>query len=127
MNDQHHNLRLLGIFHFVFAGVVFLASLLPLVWLLLAGLWWPAITEGGDGMPLLLTGTVAAVGAGFYVLLAWSLVAALVVSGRNLLAESRFTFCLVVAAVSCLLFPLGTILGVSTIMVVNREQIRRAG
>lgn len=127
MDNQHPTLRLLGIFHFVFAGVVLLTSLLPMLWILLANAWWPAITEGDTSVSLVLTETLAVIMIAFVLLLTWSLVVALVVAGRKLLAGRGMIYCQVVAAICCLLFPLGTLLGVATLIVTTNEQSRRLG
>jgi hypothetical protein len=51
--------------------------------------------------------------------------AALVIAaGRNLSRQVRYTFCLVVAGLLCLFMPFGTVLGVLTIVVLQRASIR---
>lgn len=47
-----------------------------------------------------------------------------VYSGRCIKARKRFVFSFIVAALCCLNFPLGTILGVCTILTLNRHSIR---
>ncbi|BCU78671.1 hypothetical protein [Luteolibacter sp. LG18] len=44
---------------------------------------------------------------------------------RNLSARRNRTFCMVVAGLSCLAMPLGTVLGIFTIMVLSRETVAR--
>lgn len=127
MDNRRENLRLLGIFHFVYAGLVLVGSLLPVVWLTMAAVWWPELTadmDPGSGMPMMLTGTVGLALAGFGILMAWLWAGVLVVAGRSLMQSRRHTFCMVVAAVSCLSFPVGTLLGVSTLVVINRNDVR---
>jgi len=48
----------------------------------------------------------------------------LVVAGRKLAQQSGYTFCLVMAALSCLVVPLGTVLGVFTILVLLRPTVK---
>ncbi|MEZ4388147.1 MAG: hypothetical protein R3D98_11325 [Candidatus Krumholzibacteriia bacterium] len=126
MDNRRENLRLLGIFHFVYAGLVILGSFIPILWLTLAGLWWPELTSelNSGEFPLLLTGTVGLSVAGFGVLVAWVWAAVLVVAGRSLVAARRHTYCLVVAAIACLSFPVGTLLGIVTLVVINRNDVR---
>jgi hypothetical protein len=47
-----------------------------------------------------------------------------IVAGRNLAAHRGYVFCVVVAALECLWVPLGTILGVFTIVVLQRESVK---
>jgi hypothetical protein len=46
------------------------------------------------------------------------------VAGRSLAARKRYTFCIIVAAISCTFFPLGTALGVFTILVLSRPSVK---
>lgn len=127
MDNRRENLRLLGIFHFVYAGLVLVGSLLPVVWLTMAAVWWPELAAdrgAGSDMPMMLTGTVGLAVAGFGILVAWLWAGVLVVAGRSLMQSRRHTFCMVVAAVSCLSFPVGTLLGLATLVVINRNDVR---
>jgi len=54
----------------------------------------------------------------------WTMAALLFVAGRRLAAYRSWTFCLVVAALSCMFSPFGTILGVFTIFVLCRQSVR---
>ncbi len=63
----------------------------------------------------------------FYVVMGVWLAADLVLNmlaGRYLRARKHRTFCIVVAALNCLHMPLGTILGIFTIVVLARDSIR---
>jgi len=128
MDRRQEHLRLIAIFHFVYAGLVALGSLIPIFWLMAASVWWPELADEirheGSGASALATGALTMGFAGFAVLTAWIWAVVLVMSGRNILAQRNYTFSLVVAAVACLSVPLGTILGVSTLVVLNREETR---
>lgn len=126
MDNRREHLRLLGIFHFVYAGLVLLGSFVPIIWLTLAGLWWPELASelDAEGAPVLLTGSVGVAVATVGVIIAWTWAAALAVAGRSLIGQQRHTFCLVVAAAACLAFPVGTLLGVSTLVIINRNEVR---
>jgi len=128
MNRAQENLRLLAIFHFVYAGVVLLGSLMPAFWLLIASVWWPELAaEAGrdpDAGALAASSALGAALVGTAVVLAWIWAAALAFAGRSLMSGRRHTFCMVVAAIACLNVPLGTVLGVATLVVLNREETR---
>jgi hypothetical protein len=65
-----------------------------------------------------------AVGAGA-VLVGWGFAACLVLAGRSLRDRRRYLFCLVMAGLMCVLCnPLGTILGVFTIIVLVRPSVK---
>ncbi len=128
MDRRREHIRLLAIFHFVYAGVVLLGSLLPAFWLLVASIWWPELAQEARRdsglLPAVATGALGLTLIGFIVLLAWIWVGVLIFAGRSLLMRRRHTFCMVVAAVACLNVPLGTLLGVATLLLLNREDLR---
>jgi hypothetical protein len=61
---------------------------------------------------------------GAFVLGGWALGFAMIYAGRCLKKRERYTFCLVVAAISCLNMPVGTALGVFTIIVLMRPSVK---
>ncbi|HEX8915087.1 MAG TPA: hypothetical protein VF796_22235 [Humisphaera sp.] len=60
------------------------------------------------------------------VLLHWAQAACACVSARNLSRRRGRTFTFVTAGILCLQMPLGTVLGVFTFIVLNRESVRAA-
>ena len=45
MDRRLENLRLIAIFHFIYAGLIALGSLVPIFWLLAASIWWPELAD----------------------------------------------------------------------------------
>lgn len=54
----------------------------------------------------------------------WTLAVCVIFSGRFLAAKRNYTFSFIVAALICLNFPLGTLLGVFTIIVLVRPSVK---
>lgn len=120
--DREH-LRLLVVFHWVLAALTALFALVPVVHLvigiaLLAG----AAGKGDDAAPVV---------GGFFVAFAllwmaasFALACALALAAHSIRERRRRTFCLVVAGIACLFVPLGTLLGVFTIVVLTRDSVR---
>ena len=77
----------------------------------------------GDQPPAFLGYMLVAVGS-VAVLLGWTIGALLIYSGRCLARRTRRVFSMVVAGVSCLQVPLGTILGVFTLVVLQRPTVQ---
>lgn len=127
-SDREH-LRTLAICHYVLGGLCFLVGLLPMIHLAIG----IAIVTGAlPGPPAngpfpaeffgwLFIGIASAVIA-FH----WSLGLALVQAGTCLRQRRWRTFCIVVAGFACLFQPLGTILGVLTLIVLMRPSVRDA-
>jgi hypothetical protein len=119
-NDQY--LRILAVGHYVLAGVVALFSLLWLIYIYFGQAMLKGELEGEPAPPVVgifmtAFGVVMLIfGVGFAV--------TLVIAGRMLEARRRFVFCLVVAGIACTLAPFGTTLGVFTILVLMRPEVK---
>jgi hypothetical protein len=122
--DAEH-LRLLSIFYYILAGCAGLFSLLPVIHLLVGfGLLAAATVDPAAALPGALVGWIFVAIALFVITLGLGFAVALVIAGRSLAERRRYTFCLVVAGVSCLVMPLGTALGIFTILVLIRPSVR---
>jgi len=126
MNNDEEHLRLLSLFHYILAGITGLFSLFPVIHLVM-GL---AIVLGkfpqsqGDPAPAFVGWLFLILGAAF-ITAGLSLAVCLALAGKYLKLRQRHTFCLVVAAVSCSFMPLGTILGVFTLIVLQRSTVKQ--
>lgn len=121
--DAEH-LRLLSIFHYVGAGLACLA----LAFLAVHGLFMITVfsrVEPAEAMPLpplLFFGVFYAVVGLFHL----ASVVLNLLAARYLRQCRRRTFVMVVAGLNCLHMPLGTALGVFTLVVLSRESVVRA-
>ncbi|MCP3980393.1 MAG: hypothetical protein GY716_13910 [bacterium] len=125
MTKDEEHLRLLSIFHFVVAGVTALFALFPIIHMLVglaivSGVLQPA---DGDEIPAAF-GWFFVLFAGVWIVLGLAVAVAIALGGRALRRRRHYTFCLVVAGVTCLLMPFGTVLGVFTIVVLMRDSVR---
>lgn len=126
MSTDDENLRLLSVFHYVVAGLAGLFSLLPIFHVTMGAL----MLSGRMGDPneqaadRLFGALFIVMGIGMLVLgLAYAVCMAL--AGRFIGLHRRYLFCLVMAGLSCAFFPFGTVLGVFTIIVLQKESVRR--
>lgn len=125
MQDAEH-LKLLSIFHYVLAAFGALIGCFPIIHIVLgaamvSGAFLPGASSshppGSAGWLFILMG-------GMMCLLSWGWAVCLFMAGRKLAARRSWTFCFVIACISCAGFPLGTILGVFTIMVLSRPPVK---
>jgi hypothetical protein len=128
--DAEH-LRLLGIMSWVIAGINLLCGGFSLIYVGIGA----AMVSGAIPMPspsstsapgapgLEMAGWIYIVMGGVYVAFFGILVIGNILAGNYLRAARNRTFCIVVAAMNCLNMPLGTILGVFTLVVVLRESV----
>lgn len=127
MEKDLNELGILSILHFVMAGLAALAGSIPVVHLLLGlkMLSDPSFLGGGGRPPPFNPGWVFVGVGAFAILLGWTWAFVLVFSGLSLRAQRRYWFCFVVACLTCLNVPLGTALGVFTILVLNRPSVKK--
>lgn len=126
-NVDIDHLNLLSIFHFVGAGFAALGTLVMIlecvfmqVMFTSAGFWenqrQPPPPEAFFALMKVMYGVMAG----------WCIISLVLnlLSGIFLRARENRTFSFVVAAINCLHMPLGTVLGVFTIIVLSRPSVR---
>ena len=124
--DQEH-LRLLSLFYYVRAGTTAVIACIPLIHVML-GLGMilasPHIPTKPHEPPLALIGWLF-LGIGLTIVtLGWLFAALEFLAGRFIGRRQHRTFCLVIAGVGCLGIPYGTVLGVMTFLVLQRDTVR---
>ncbi len=121
-SDLEH-LKLLSIGYYVAAGFTTLFSLLPLVYVGMGVFIATGRLPASGGSPASLGWVLVGIGA--TVMLFILAIAALnFLTARYIAARERRMFCIVIAALNCLHAPLGTLLGVFTIVVLSRDGVR---
>lgn len=130
-NIDTDHLNLLSIFHFVGAGLAFLAMLLVLVEFTAAHImlsnsaFWQNQKQPAPPAQFFELFRVL---IWFYPVIGLFCLASAIVnilSGLYLRARKHRTFSFVVAGINCLHIPAGTILGIFTIIVLARESVRQ--
>jgi len=114
-SSKRDHLRLLSIFHYVLAGLGALFSFVPSIYIVLGVMLLSGKFDGKNPPPPFLGYILLVLGV-LFMLVGFTVVVLLVLAGRFLAQARHWTFCVVVAAVSCAFFPLGTVLGVFTIL-----------
>lgn len=123
MNDDLQHLDLLSVFHYVVAGFAGLFALFP-VFHLAMGIAMVVGGFGEDEPEATLVGWFFVLFAGAFMVAGGTLAALIFYAGRFLKQHTHYTYCLVVAGISCMLMPFGTVLGVFTIIVLMRPSVR---
>ena len=125
MTQDEEQLHLLSVFHYVLAGICSLVSLFPLIYFgmglaMMAGLG----SRGPDRFGPFFAGCFMAGFGGLFLVFAVAYALALFLAARFLAERRRHTFCVVVAAISCAFTPLGTVLGVFSLIVLFRPSVK---
>jgi hypothetical protein len=62
--------------------------------------------------------------ASFFILAGWTFAVLVAIAGRSIARRKHYQFCFVLACVECIFMPFGTVLGVFTILVLNRSSVK---
>jgi hypothetical protein len=126
MTEDEHHLRLLSIFYYIVGGLTAFCSCFPIIHLLLG----IAIVTGnlptepkGPPMPEMV-GWLFIVFASIFILFGWAYAIGMVMAGLRLQRRRSYTYCIVIAALSCINMPFGTCLGVFTLIVLQRPSVK---
>jgi hypothetical protein len=122
--DAEH-LNLLSIFHYVMGGILALYSLFPLIYVAMGAFMFavPGASAGPGAPP-------QPIGAIFMVLglMGTAIIATIagltIQAGRCIAARRGHTFIMVTSCLNCLQMPLGTALGVFTLLVLGRPSVK---
>ena len=126
--DADH-LRLLTIFHYVVAGITGLFSCMFLmhVFIGLAFILSPTSLVGNAGeVPPPFFGWMFLIMGSIAFLSGWTIAVCLLFAARFIQRRTHHLFCVIVAGFSCLSFPFGTVLGIFTLIVLLRPQVKEA-
>lgn len=129
--DQSH-LRTLAICHWVLGGLACLGGCFGLLYIAMGiAALSGNMNFGPPGSPT--SANEAKFFGIFFVtfgclmsLIVWSLAGLTIYSGFCLQRRRKRTFSIVIAAIQCMFFPFGTLLGVFTIIVLARDSVRHA-
>ena len=129
--DEEH-LRLLALGYYISAAITAFFSMIGLFYaftgaaigLALSKAATEAAAQPNEPSPQLLGWIFGAIGVGlFFAMIAMA--ALKFYAGRCLKQRKSRTFCMIIAAFSCLEIPYGTILGIFTFMVLERPSVAR--
>ncbi len=123
MRNDAEQLRLLAMFHFIYAGLIALFGLVGAAFLAFG------VFAAANARPTAQTpnpevaGIVVAVLGTVVMLFVFGVAFLSYLTGRFLKQRRHRTFCIVMSAIHCASFPLGTALGVFTIIVLARDSV----
>jgi hypothetical protein len=63
---------------------------------------------------------------GLLILFGWTFAVLALITGGFIARREHYTFCFVMACAQCLSVPFGTVLGVFTILVLNRQSVKES-
>ena len=98
-------------------------SCIPIIHLVMGILFITAPEQVGGkpgDMPPPLFGWMFAIMGGTAIIVGWIMAVCVAIAGKFLALKKHYMYCLIMACVSCFFMPFGTILGIFTIMALNK-------
>lgn len=117
-------LHLLAVFHYVIAGLIALTACLPLIHLT-AGMFLAVGCVSNDEPAAGVVGAIFVVVAAILIVIGWSLAIFVFVTGKNLDRQTKYQLCMIGAGVVCVFMPLGTILGIFTLVTLQEDNVKQ--
>jgi len=126
VNQDEEHLKLLSILHYVWAGLTGLGVCFGGLYTMIGGgvLFAASQEHTQNGPPAFMGGIFFLIGC-FIILFAGTMSVLTILAGRNLARRKNYTFCFIIACISCLSVPFGTALGVFTIIVLQRPSVKQ--
>ena len=128
MNQDAEHLRLLSIFHYIVAGLAGLFAFFPLLYTTVGAIFIFVARHGtaksGEDLPPEFVGWIFVAIGSLLLLLGIAIAICILIAGRSLAKHTRYWFAFAIACIECLFIPVGTILGVFTIIVLSRESVK---
>lgn len=126
MSEDEDQLKLLSIFQYIYGGLSGLFACLPLIYIGM-GVFVLLIPEGANrrGDPPQFVGWLLIIAGSVAMAIGWAIAGCILASGRYLAQRKHRMFCLVMACIECVFVPIGTALGVFTIIVLSRDSVKQ--
>ena len=122
--SNRDTLHILAVFHYVVAGLIALAACFPLIHLTV-GMFLAVGGVSNDEPAAGVVGATFVVIAAILIIIGWGLAIFVFISGKNLDRQTKYQFCMVGAGVLCIFMPLGTILGVFTLVTLQDDYVKQ--
>ncbi len=124
-DPDRDQLQILAICHYVLGGLMALCACLPMFHFGIGLFMLLGPVKPDDVEPARFVGGIFALFAGAAILAGWALAGCVIAAGRFLSQRRNYNFCLVVAAFEAAVCnPLGTVLGIFTIVVLMRPSVK---
>lgn len=125
MDKDLEHLRMLSIGYYVYAAITAVFACIPFIHLFMGIAMISGAFEGDKNPPPPFFGWMFITMGGLFIVLGWATAICTFLAGKYLKQKTHYTFCLVMAGINCMFAPLGTVLGVFTIIVLLRDSVKQ--
>jgi hypothetical protein len=129
MNKELEQIKTIAIFTFVYAGVSALFAFFPVIHLsigisMLNGSLFGGSAPSDTEFPFNMFALMFTIIPAIMILAGLTYAIALAISGNFLLKKRHYLFCMIMAGISCAFAPFGTVLGIFTILLLQRPSVK---
>jgi hypothetical protein len=124
--DSEH-LRLLAIFHYILGAMSAFFACFPIIHLIMGIVMVasPAfMADHSNNAPPTFVGWFFITIAVLAISIGWIFAIVVILAGRFIASRINYTFCFVVACFECVFLPMGTVLGLFTLLVLTRPNAK---
>jgi hypothetical protein len=125
--DISQNLDLVSIFHYVLAALIYLKGMIAFFFMGIGSIAMAAVlSDRPHDMAIALFALFLIFFAAPMLVLCvvWTIATLVLLAGRRIAARTNLGYCQVIAALECLCVPLGTILGILTLIQLTKPQAK---
>lgn len=121
------NLKTLSIFHYIVCGIIFLGSSFPMLYFVIGVIlvFAPVGSNASDASATKIMGSIFTLFAGTFIMFGWSTAICIALAGYKLSKIRNYNFCFIMACIQCAFFPFGTALGIPTIIVLMKPEVKK--
>lgn len=124
LSQEEQNLDLLGTFHYIMGALMALFASIPIIHLVVGIVLLTGVYNGGDVTPRNIA-LIFIILAAIIILVGWAFAVMIIICGRRLKERRSYNFCLVIAFMECLIMPIGTVLGIFSIITLTKESVKK--
>ncbi|MDJ0574537.1 MAG: hypothetical protein QNJ65_05160 [Xenococcaceae cyanobacterium MO_234.B1] len=131
-NDDRNYLKILSVFYYIIGGFfAFLALIfgyffIRKILIIISPESFPIESAKISAIPDYKSYMyISTIISGIYFILGESFAIAIIMSGRFLKVHKKYWFSFIIACILCLIMPVGTLLGILTIIVLSRESVKQ--
>ncbi len=124
MNKDLEHLKWLSISFYVYAGLTALLACFPFIHLFIGIAMINGSFDEGVNPPPPFFGWFFVGIASVFIILGFTLAICNLFAAKFLKQQTKYTYCFVIGVINCMFAPLGTVLGVFTIIVLLRDSVK---
>lgn len=127
MSQTQDHLRIIVIFHYVLGGIAALFSMFPLFYVVIGLLlvFTPETLNTEEDVPPPFFGWIFVATGSVFITIGLTFASGLIALGRNIQKRKNHLFCTVMAGVECMFMPFGTVLGVLTLVLLMKDEVKQ--